>query len=357
MNIVCIGYLHGSGGAERQIIMLANEMSRRGHNVALVVLAENNVRYAIDEKVKIYDLSSCEKGNNTIIKRFLALKRCLCELKPDITVNFWLQSAYFAVCIPQKYTGKIIYSERGDPGDKEYSGLLGIIRKICFKFVDGFVFQSRGAQHYFKQNIRERSIVINNAVTGDVYKFKSPSYNRQKRIVTVGRLSEQKNQKIIINAFAEIHDKIPDYILEIWGEGNLKDELHTQIKKLNMSHKVFLKGTSRDILDKIYDASLFVLSSNYEGMPNALMEAMCIGIPCISTDCKPGGAREIICHGVSGIIVPIEDQKELAKAMLLVRDENLTRFYVSNGWNQREKFSSKIVYTIWESFLREILLR
>lgn len=355
LNIACIGYLHGSGGAERQIIMLANEMNRRGHKVSLIVLAENNVRYNVDNDINVYDLTGCEHGSLKIIKRYFALRKLLCTLRPDITINFWLQSAYFSVAMPTDYTGKIIYSERGDPGDKEYNGVLGIIRKISFQYIDGFVFQSNGARDYFDYAVRTRSIVINNAVTDEVFLFSQPANLRKKKIVTVGRLSEQKNQKLLLDAFSYISKDFPEYVLEIWGEGPLHKELLSRAVSLGIEDKVLFKGTSRNILHEIYDASVFVLSSNYEGMPNALMEAMCIGIPCVSTDCRPGGAREIIKNGIDGYIVPIENSLALSQAIkIIIQDCNEQDKISKAGWENRKQFSGCTIYDRWENFLYQL---
>src|SRR5690606_37218842 len=127
----------------------------------------------------------------------------------------------------------------------------------------------------------------------------------------VGRLHEQKNQQLLVNAFAKISNEYPDYKLEIFGEGELRDLLEEQISKLNLEGKVILRGTTNTLFDEIIDASLFVLSSDFEGMPNALMEAMSLGLPCISTDCKPGGAKELIENKVNGLLSNRLSEKNL----------------------------------------------
>lgn len=120
MRIAFIGYLHGAGGAERQIIMLANAMAEKGHDAHLVILVDNKSQYNKSKNLKIYDLSEIElKKGNKIINRFLALKKVLGIIKPDISVHYWFQSVYFCAMMAKSITGKIIYSERGDPGDSE----------------------------------------------------------------------------------------------------------------------------------------------------------------------------------------------------------------------------------------------
>lgn len=354
MKIACIGYLHGAGGAERQIIMLANAMAERGHEVHLLILAANKSQYDVSKDVQIHDLTVVEEyTGNKIINRYKALKRALAEIKPDISVSYWLQSAYYCAMMPNAITGKNIYSERGDPGDKEYSGLLGIVRGLAFKRVDGFVFQSEGARDYFKGSVKKKSVVIHNSVSIPEDKYLKPCEKREKKIITVGRLHPQKNQKLLIDAFARVADTIPEYSLDIYGDGELKAELQKQIDDLGLTERIFLKGTRKNVLDYVYTASLFVLSSDYEGMPNALMEAMAIGVPCISTDCRPGGARTLICDKVNGWITPIGDVNELSSRMrdVLLKHEKNDEI-ILNAMKLRKSHSKKSIFDDWEKFFK-----
>lgn len=355
MKIACIGYLHGAGGAERQIIMLANALSERGHEVHLAILAENKSNYDINAKVGIHDLTNVEAENgNKILNRFHALKKLLNALRPDISIHYWLQSAYFCALMGKSVSGKIIYSERGDPGDVEYRGLLGIIRHIAFKRVDGFVFQSEGARDFFGNKVRAKSIVIHNSVAVPNGEFLEPCKTRENRIVNVGRLHPQKNQMLLIEAFADLSNDFPNFTLEIYGEGKLQELLEKRIKDAGLEERVFLRGAVNDILDKIYTASLFVLSSDYEGMPNALMEAMAIGVPCISTDCRPGGARTLIQSGINGWITPVGNKNELAKQMAAVLRCPLNAEKVAyEALKIRDTHTSEAVFCAWEDFLKE----
>ena len=318
MKILTVGYLHGAGGAERQIILLSNQLAQRGHDVTLCVLAEHNSPYKIDESVKIVDVSNAENYINSsvgkIFKRLFTFRRIVKQVKPDAIINYNLQSAYFCLTLSRKQRGKVIYSERGDPYDAEYSGLLGKIRDYTVKRMDGLVFQSEGARDFFPNVVKQKSIVIHNSVNVPQDKYPIPAH-REKRIVNVGRLHPQKNQKLLIDAFAKISKSFSDYLLEIYGDGDLHDELTGQIERLGLSEQVNIIPSRKDLWDCIHNASLFVLSSDFEGMPNALMEAMALGLPCVSTDCRPGGARTLIEDGKNGFIVPVRDVEALAWAM------------------------------------------
>ena len=350
VKIVFLSYLHGFGGAEKQNIMLANAMAEQGHDVTLVSICADNPCYPISAAVKYRFLPDRKTNALRIVTRYQDIKKILTELKPDITVNFWYQSAYLTALMPKRITGKVIYSERGDPGDTEYSGVLGLIRKLTLPRIDGFVFQSKGAQRFFNKSVQSRSTVISNPVLLNAATFPDVP-ERRKAIVTVGRLHPQKNQKLLVGACARIADRLPEYTLEIYGDGALKDKLQQKIDAFGLHGRAFLKGTSSSIHSLIYDASLYVLSSDYEGMPNTLLEAMALGLPCISTDCRPGGARALITDGVNGCIVPIGDEERLAESMLqILSSPRKAQAMGEEAMKIRETHAPDVVYQAWRNF-------
>ena len=354
-NIVFVGYLTGYGGAEKSMTMIANGLSKIGYNVTLISFKDNNIVYDIDNSVDYVFIE--DKYNNKLANILLRLKKLIIilnKIKPNIVISFWLQPAFFLSLI-SKYIGfKTIYAERGDPSDKEYTGFKGILRNITFAKTDGFVFQTQGAKNYFKQSIKNRSIVINNPVYIN-YSDYEISTNRSNRIVNIGRLHEQKNQELLINSFSKIENKYPEYVLEIYGDGHLKTKLENQIEYLGLKDRVKLKGTTNRILDEIKDASLFILSSDYEGMPNALMEAMSLGLPCISTDCSPGGAREIINNGVNGIICRIRNEEELSKSIMYMLDNKAEAERMAiNAKQICNTHSTESILKIWKKYIEDI---
>lgn len=355
MKLLFVGYLHGFGGAEKMQITLANAMAERGHEVFLVALVADNPQYPVSEKIKYKYIQ--EKGSSKIAlirNRYFALKKEIKRIKPDLTIHFWLQSAYFCAFMGKEISMRAIYAERGDPSDKEYNGLLGFIRSIAFKRLRAFVFQSKGARDYFDEAVRKRSIIIHNPVF-----IKKSDYplvtERERRIVSVGRLHEQKNQALLIDAFAKVSNELEDYILEIYGEGELKVQLQDRINKYGLQNRIFLRGAFKDVHARIYNAALFVLTSDYEGMPNALLEAMVLGLPCISTDCKPGGARELIENGVNGVIVPCGDIDKVASEIYkLLEDHKLSERIGNNALGAYDKSNPTVIYSTWEKFFEEV---
>ena len=351
MKIATIAYLHGAGGAERQIIMLSNEMALRGHDVHMVVLNEFKSPYPISNKVKVHDLSGMEKGKFGILKRFMAFRNAIKQVKPDITINYNLQGAYFSLFVGKKVCGKILYSERGDPYDSEYSGLLGKMRDWTCKRVDALVFQSEGARDFFTIGRKQKAIVIHNSVT--VQQDRYPiAEKRDNRIVTVGRLHPQKNPHLLLDAFIKIASKYPEMHLDFYGDGAMHDELQEKIYKLGLKDRVTLHSSRKDIFDCIRTARLFVLPSDYEGMPNALMEAMSLGLPCISADCRPGGARTLIDDGKNGFIVQVRDVNALAEKMsYLLENPDVAEQVAKEARHLGETHTNKVTFDKWENFI------
>lgn len=350
-----IGHLPGFGGAEKSMIMTANAMVKKGHTVSIVSVQSNNPVYPINEEIKyVYlpDKSNLKAVN--IIGRFNSIRDTLKRLKPDIVICFWLQVAVIATLISKFRGFKVIYSERGDPGDSEYKGVLGLVRTIVFPLLDGFVFQTEGARDYFPTKMQRKSRVIPNPVYISFDDYSIP-VQRDKVIINVGRLHPQKNQKLLINAFAKIHNDFPDYQLHIYGDGELKTELEQQINELGLNECVILKGTTKQILDAIVNSALFVLTSDYEGMPNALMEAMALGIPCISANCPPGGPKALIKHGTNGLLFPVGDEQQLEIEMRKVlTDKGLADSLTLNAKNICLTHSPIRVFNSWENYLKDM---
>lgn len=354
MRIATVAYLHGAGGAERQIIMLSNEMAIRGHDVHMIVLNEFNSHYPISDNVKIYNLTEQEKGKLGIIKRFIAFKKTIKDIKPDVTINYNLQGAYFSLLVGKKVCGKILYSERGDPYDSEYSGVLGKIRDWTCKRMDALVFQSEGARDFFKIGKKQKAIVIHNSVTVPQDKYPIAE-KRDNRIVTVGRLHPQKNPHLLLDAFAKIANRYPQIRLDFYGDGELHDELQAKIDAMDMANRISLHPSRKDIFDSIRTARIFVLPSDYEGMPNALMEAMALGLPCISADCRPGGARTLIEDGKNGFIVPVRDVNTLADKMSYLLDNpNVAEQVAKDARHLGETHTNHVIFDKWNNFLNNL---
>ena len=161
---------------------------------------------------------------------------------------------------------------------------------------------------------------------------------------------------MLINAYAKIANKHKDYNLVIYGEGPNRIKLEEQIKKLKLNGRVFLPGYSSEVITNVNKSSLFVLSSDFEGMPNALMEAMAMGVPSISTDCGGGGAKFLIENEKNGLLVPIGDVDALASAMdRVLSDRAFSEKISKNARTLCKTLAPDVIYGQWERFLDEVV--
>jgi glycosyltransferase protein len=245
---------------------------------------------------------------------------------------------------------KTLVSVRNDP-NKEYAGKIGqFVGKVLLPMADGCVFQTSDAQKWFPERLQKKSRIIYNAVKEEFYQVERTPVRGE--IVTCGRLTEQKNHKLLIDAFAEVQKIYPFATLKIYGEGVLREKLQNQIESLNLNEKVFLMGATNDVAKALQTADLFVLSSDYEGMPNALMEAMAAGVPCISTDCPCGGPRELFGEDASDKLVPCNNSAQLSEAICKVLETT------KDGMTEKrhaETFKPDRVNQMWKDYVHDII--
>ena len=231
-----------------------------------------------------------------------------------------------------------------------YKKISRFLRRIAYPTAKGIIFQSRKAASFFPESIRKKSIILPNPLNEN--RIPEPwTDDKARKIVTAGRLEPQKNQRLLIKAFSYVNKKHPDHVLEIYGEGSLRGELERfASEKLNSDICLF-KGEDKDLLEHIKDASVFVLCSDYEGLPNALIEAMACGIPSVTTDYEPGSVGEIIEDGINGMVVPRNNPERLADAIIrLIEDKDLAQKLSDNALSIRSKFNSAVVSGQWLSF-------
>ena len=159
----------------------------------------------------------------------------------------------------------------------------------------------------------------------------------------------------MINSFHEFIKIYPDAKLFIYGEGALKNELQNIICCNGEEHSIFLQGSSNCIPDVLSHAKAFILTSNYEGMPNGLLEAMSVGLPCISTDCPCGGPRTIIKNGINGILIPVGDKEALVRALCMIEEDSeiSSRMGVA-AKNTAKMFEPSKVFDEWRLFVEQI---
>jgi len=174
-------------------------------------------------------------------------------------------------------------------------------------------------------------------------------------IVSVGRLTEQKNFSLLINAFYDFNKIHQSSFLKIYGEGASRDKLEELITSLDLTGKVQLCGNSINWIKDNFNCSLFINSSLYEGMPNSLLEAAINGMPCIASDCPIGGNRELLLNG-NGLLFINNDKEDLLKKMnILYKNDALVTKFRKASLNMRENYSPKIIALQWVDFIKRLI--
>lgn len=326
-------YSLNKGGAERVLLTLAEKLNKK-YDVVILTDVFDDREYDLPERIRRIDLQ--EYMNQIphikigVVKRLLAIRQCCKREKPDKIIAFMIANSIRAV-LANLFTGnKVIVAVRANPYAEYGDWKKHLWVQTVFLCAEKIVCQTSHQTEYFCGLLRKKCVVIENPLFPDFY---LPLYEgeRKKQIVSAGRLYDYKNHKLLIRAFAQIADEFPDYSVTIWGEGPYRKELENEIERYNLEARIFLPGDSPRVAKDIYAAALFVLPSDTEGMPNALMEAMSLGLAVIATDCPGGGPRSLIQHGENGLLCEVGNVNDLAEQMRLILGNQMMREKLGNN--------------------------
>lgn len=348
----CLGSMN-KGGAERVVANLSNLFSKK-YDVSIVITSSDSSAYTLNDNINLYHLDKQKSNDNFItknIKRSYTLRKIIKNYRPDIILSFLPEPTFRLMLSKIFIKTRVIISVRNDP-NIEYNNLIKkILVRLLYSRANGFVFQTEDAKKWFSNKIQSKSVIIPNPIN-DTYLINRYTGKRKNEIVTVGRLTEQKNHYLLIDSFKEIHNEYPDLKLKIIGDGNLKDDLINYSKSCNLEDSVIFRGNVEKVKDEIYKSKVFVLSSDYEGMPNALMEAMALGIPCVSTNCPIGGPKFLIENNKNGILVNVNDKNDMIKAIKKILDDEKFQDKISRNSNASMKqYDTKSIANKWEEFI------
>lgn len=346
----------GGGGAERVVANLANQFSEDNNEVIVITSIRHKREYSLNERVKRYNLEEKEitgrlKKN---VSRISKLRKIVKNEKMDILISFMAEPNYRAVLATIGLRTKCLISVRNDP-NREYAGCIGrFLGQHLLPLADSCVFQTAEAQAWFPSKLQKKSKIIPNAVKEEFFHIKRERIPGL--IVTCGRLTSQKNHTLLINAFCQIASDFPEAFLQIYGEGELHDQLQTLIDSTRYKDRITLMGATNNVPEVLSKANIFVLSSDYEGMPNALMEAMAAGVACISTDCPCGGSRMLLGTDKYRMLVPIKDMSALSDAIKQYLNTpqlvNEVGLYLQGC---AKEFKPDKIFEYWQSYIIETI--
>ena len=342
-----IGHM-GEGGAERVISLLANDYADKGWEVDIVMLLANRVEHYLCPQVRTISLAGTSQSYiKNAMSWLIRIRNYVKSEKPDRVVSFVgrINALVLTATIGMKVP--VIVSERNDPKhDGRGKAMLWYCNTIYHR-AKAIVFQNNYEQSCFDNSLKHKGVVVPNPVEVSATKV----HMWQDFIVTTaGRLHPQKNQHMLIDAMDIVHRTHPAVKCRIYGDGILREELRSYIEKKNLANIVTLEGNRADIHEKLAECSLFVLTSEYEGLSNALIEAMMVGLPCISTDYP--GADELITEGENGMLVNRRDPQMLAQVILqLVNDKEKTVFLASRAKAAAEVYKKERILRCWHQVI------
>ncbi|MBQ8857251.1 MAG: glycosyltransferase family 4 protein [Lachnospiraceae bacterium] len=340
-----------NGGAERVVSILAGHMAKQGMDVEILTYYDRPVSYELDSRVKLTAVETMT-GSGNKVKNLLAIRKYF-KRNVRIVISFLAPFNMMAIAANLGNGVPMIVADRNDPTKVPSNAAVRKVRDVLYRFATGVVVQTQKNKAYFCQAVQKKSKVIYNPIDLKDYAAIALHTEKEKKIVTAGRLMPQKNQKMMIRSFASVHEKHPDYQLVIYGEGPSRDELEALVKELGLVKCVLLPGNISDIHEHIKNAEIFVLSSDYEGMPNALIEAMCLGLPSIST--KVSGATDLIKDHENGLLTELNNQEQLEKAMLeLIENKELADKLAKNAAKLNEELEVSKIMQQWIDFIKEL---
>ena len=351
-------FVHSSlrrGGAERAMLSLAGYLTRKGMHVGIFLTdpgADGQTSYAVPGDVQLRMVSdSCRalSGVRGYCARIKQLRGVLKAEKPDLVIGMNSSAAVdLTVACVFLHTKKIA-CERANPYLSMKGTIWFYLKKWFSRCMDGYIFQTERASLFYPAAVRNKMAVIPNMVE----RVSANQYDLNCRtILSVGNLRKAKGHEILLRAFSTLEDT--SWSLVICGEGEQRACLERQIEQLGLQGRVQLPGKVANVSAYYRNAGLFVLSSYHEGMPNALLEAMSYGLPCISTDC-PMGPAELIQNGINGRLVPVGNAAGLALAMKeLMENPSLRMFFSRQAFAVNETNSMEHIGAQWLTYLRHI---
>lgn len=359
----------GLGGLEKMIGFIANFLIKYDYRVLILCTHEATIKLNLDDKIQIIDLhSNCRrnKSKNWIqecfykVKLLFQLRRWTKKSNPHLIIafNWWYVSLTALANVFNNV--KILGSERGDPivASLEHPKWYNWGYSRC----ERIVYQSQAVLQYIQPNLKKKGVIIPNPCISKSFEqecsdLSSDIHKREKIIFSGGRLdNKQKRFDVLINAFEIVLKKHPDYKLHIFGSGSSYRELNSLILSKKLENNIIFKGYVADVCKITKNYTAFVLSSDFEGVPNMLIEAMNAGIPCISTDFSPGAIEEIMKNKERGLVVPCSDVQAMADAInFYIENPEIAEQYAKNALKIREELDPECIGNKWLSIINEII--
>lgn len=353
------------GGAERVVTTLANHFAGDGCQVWIATEWTGENEFTVDERIcRVHVGLTGKQEKQSRVRQFFSriqnLRGFLKKERPDIVIAFAQKANYRALMATVFTKIPVIVSVRTDPY-QDYAGWKNkLLLSLFFPKAAGSVFQTEGAKSFFSKKIQQKSKIILNPIN-DKYSNAPKTERRRKAVVQSGRLLRLKNQMLLAEAFEIVHREYPEYVLEIYGGDSgdgTRQELENYIEKKQAHAYIRLMGASDELEKQMADAAVFAFSSDWEGLPNALMEAMALGLPVISTDCPCGGPATLIQNEVNGLLVPVRDREAMATGIRrLIEDREFAEGLGKKAAELGKTAGTAAICEQWKQYIEEICSR
>jgi glycosyltransferase involved in cell wall biosynthesis len=352
----------GPGGAERVVTTLANAWTLRGQRVTLLTLDDGTRRpfYPLDLRIRHVPLGlrgvsqHWTEGLIRNLRRVWTLRGAIRASRPDAVLSFTDTTNVLTLCAAGGSRPPVVVSEHSDPERHPLPGAWRTLMRATYGRAAAIVTPNAETRNLFPPRLRARVRVIPNPIPAPPARGRFPDARPDRLVVSIGRLSEEKGQDRLLEAFARVADGRPGWRLVVAGEGPERGALEALRDRLGLQTRAELPGLVQDVGALLARAELYVLPSRREVFPMALCEAMAAGLPVVAMEYRPG-VREIVHDGVDGIVVPGEDAAALAAAMArLMDDEDERRRLGSRAVEVVERYGVDRVLSLWDELLREL---
>ncbi len=312
LRVVCVIAGMDSGGAERVMAQLCNGLAERNHDTTLVTFAPASETpfHQLSEAVRLTQLGM-PRGRH-LLYRLLRLgdflikfRSAMRTLKPDVVISFIDLTNMFVVLTTAGLGVPVIVTERVDPGPYAHRlpWLARPLRRMTYPRAARIVVQTARAAEFFRDHPASKLVTIPNPVPPAAATARSdlPSADGWFRIIAIGRLDHQKGFDLLIESFANLAARFPQWHVAIFGEGPDRASLSAQIESHGLGDCIKLMGVTKDIGGELARSQVMAFPSRYEGFPNALTEAMAAGLPAVAFE-NVSGVEDLIVPGENGLI-------------------------------------------------------
>lgn len=348
------------GGAGNVIQILANAFAEQEHDISILLLNGKQVESKYDLKrvnVIDYRLGKYAKGFTPIdrvIKSVKVIRKQFDTVDPDVIISF-LTELNVLSCMANKRKRPLLISERNDPSKDNIKKYWKFLRNRYYPRADRIIVQCNNFKNFADGRFSDNCSVIPNPIIVPVSEKKDYELHSPIRLVSLGRLQRQKNFKWMIDRMDQLRNNCQNFVLSIYGSGMLEKELNEYIVQKGIQDFVKLKGYTVDTYSVLSESDIYLMTSDYEGFPNALSEAMAVGLPSVSRLCHEG-LKELVIDGENGFIVDKNEKDLFVKRLTeLCENKNLCTTIGKNAKKVADTYSIEKITALWETEIRNCL--